>query len=585
MLNPGQQQAVRAAGHCMICACPGSGKTTVLKFRADYLLKAHPESKLLAVTFTSDAAGELEERIRGQNAKLGDRLICGTFHSLAKRQIEKAGKRVNLKAQPAAALLKAAYQEVIVDTKGYPYEDVASKVDFYKTHINHQFDSMDAHPAEQVYHRYRQLMQERGFHDFSDLLSIATKGMLLPRDHPDHIPPYPVDFLLADEFQDTDDIQFRWIEAHIDTGTRVTIVGDDDQSIYGFRFACGYQGMVNFQKITDAAQINLDTTYRCAAEILSPAAKLIACNTERLQKTLVTENKAQGQVRVLRFPDRDSEVTGLVNAIAGNGDFGNWAVLARTNSQLELVEQALQGAGIPCTRAGRTPFWELEIPALFLATLRSIANGDMAGIDGLLRRCGVDEGTLTLITRRVMPSRPGAMGRFLGEPADAYPAVVKRLIGVLPTMIEMARDPDRVDRIALGLSLFMSRNFAHSTGVKKSTLEWVDRLLVSCETMISKLQGTLKQRLLHIQRQAEGTEEESDSVRLITLHASKGLEFKHVWIVGCEAGVLPSSQAPMDEERRLFYVGMTRAKLNLFLSYQRSKDTRPSEFLAEAGLI
>lgn len=585
MLNPGQQQAVRAVGHCMICACPGSGKTTVLKFRADHLLKVNPGSRLLAVTFTSDAASELEERIRAQNPKLGDRLVSGTFHSLAKRQIERAGKRVNLKAQPAAAILRAAYGEVISNPQMYPFEDVASRVEYFKTHLGHVFGADDADPAEEVYFRYKEMMAERGFHDFSDLLSIATNGMNKPKDHPDYIPPYPVDFMLADEFQDTDDIQYRWIAAHIESGTRVTIVGDDDQSIYGFRFAAGYQGMVNFQKLTDAAQINLDTTYRCAAEILTPAAKLIAHNQERLVKALVTENKAQGQVRVLRFPDRDSEITGLVNAIAANGDFGNWAVLGRTNSQLEKVEIGLQEAGIPCTRSGRTPFWELEVPALFLSILKSIANGDMAGIDALLRRCGVTEQTLTLINGRVMPSRPGAMSRFLNEPDESYPAVVKRLVGVLPTWLGMAKDASRTDRIALGLNLFMTRNMAHTASNVKAAAERANNLLASCEIMISKLQGTLKQRLHHIQRQAEGTDEESDAVRLMTLHSSKGLEFKHVWIIGCEAGVIPSSQSPIDEERRLFYVGMTRAKLNLFLSHQRNRDAQGSPFLSEAGLV
>lgn len=585
MLNPGQQQAVRAVGHCMICACPGSGKTTVLKFRAVHLLDLNPGSRLLAVTFTSDAAGELEERIRAQNPKLGDRLISGTFHSLAKRQIERAGKRVNLKAQPAAAILKAAYKEVITNSQMYPYEDVASRVEFYKTHLGHEFGTLQADPAEEVYMRYKEMMAERGFHDFSDLLSIATKGMMKPRDHPDYIPPYPVDFLLADEFQDTDDIQYRWIAAHIEAGTRVTIVGDDDQSIYGFRFAAGYQGMVNFQKLTDAAQINLDTTYRCANEILAPAAKLIANNKERLVKTLVTENKAQGQVRVLRFPDRDSEITGLVNAIAANGDFGNWAILARTNSQLEKVELGLQEAGIPCTRSGRTPFWELELPSLFLSVLKSIAGGDMAGIDALLRRCGVSEPTLTLINGRVMPSRPGAMSRFLNEPDESYPAVVRRLIGVLPTWMGMSKDTERTDRVALGLNLFMSRNLLHTAANAKAAADRANALLSSCEVQLSKLQGTLKQRLHHIQRQAEGTDEESDAVRLMTLHSSKGLEFKHVWIIGCESGVIPSAQSPIEEERRLFYVGMTRAKLNLFLSHQRNKDAQPSPFLAEAGLV
>ena len=585
MLNHGQQQAVRAVGHCMICACPGSGKTTVLKFRADHLLNRNPGSRLLAVTFTSDAAAELEERIRSQNPSIGDRLVCGTFHSLAKRQIERAGKRVNLKAQPAAAILRAAYQEVVKRTDIYPFEDVASRVEYFKTHLGHVFGSSGADPSEEVYLRYREMMAERGYHDFSDLLSIATKGMLKLRDHPDYIPPYPVQFMLADEFQDTDDIQFRWIAAHIEQGTRVTVVGDDDQSIFGFRFAQGHAGLVAFQKLTDAVQINLDTTYRCANEILSPAARLISHNTERLPKDLVTENKAQGQVRVLRFPDRNSETMALVDAIKVNGDFGNWAVLARTNSQLEKVEQLLQEHDVPCTRSGRTPFWELDLPALYLQVLRSVGAGDMAGVDALLRRCGVDEATLTSINGRVMPSRPGALSRFLSEPDPGYAPVVKRLLGVLPTWLGMAKDADRCDRIAMGLSLFMGRNLQISASNERAALDRASRQLDTCERVFNRLEGTLRQRLHHIQRQAEGAEDESDAVRLMTLHASKGLEFKHVWIVGCEDGVVPSSQAPIDEERRLFYVGMTRAKLNLFLSYQRNKDCTHSPFLVEAGLL
>ena len=584
MLNTGQQQAVRASGHAMICACPGSGKTTVLKFRASHLLELSPSSRLLAVTFTSDAAGELEERIRSQAPKLGDRLVCGTFHSLAKRQLERAGKKVNLKAQAAAAILRSAYNEVVTQTNTYPFEEIASKVDFFKTHIDHSFGSPQNQMAEEVYLRYRELMAERGFHDFSDLLLLATRGMQKGSDHPDYVAPYKVDYVLADEFQDTDDIQFKWIAEHIKHGAKVTVVGDDDQSIFGFRFAGGYKCMTEFQRLTEAQVINLDTTYRCAAEILAPASKLIAHNTERLHKDLVTENKAQGQVRVLRFPSREAENSAMAAAILENGDFGNWAVLARTNSQLEKVESILQEVSIPCTRSGRTPFWELDVPALYLSVLKSLAAGDMAGFDQLLRRGGVDEADLTRITNRAMSSRPGSLQRFLNEPDETDSPTVKRLVNVIPDWIEMAKDPERVQRACMGLNMFMSRNM-YSSQPSKATIERNNRLLTSCEGMVAKLSGTLKQRLMHIQRQAEGTDEESDAVRLMTLHASKGLEFKHVWIVGCENGVIPSSQAPVDEERRLFYVGMTRAKLNLFLSYQRNNDSQPSEFLAQAGLI
>ena len=583
MLNQGQQQAVRASGHALICACPGAGKTTVLKFRASHLLDIDPASRLLAVTFTSDAAGELEERIRSQNPKLGDRLICGTFHSLAKRQLERAGKRINLKAQAASAILKSAYAEVVTQTNIYPFDEIASRVDYFKTHIDHTFGSPQNQMAEEVYLRYRELMAERGFHDFSDLLLLATRGMAKGSDHPDYVAPYAVDYVLADEFQDTDDIQFKWIGEHIKHGAKVTVVGDDDQSIFGFRFAGGYKCMTDFQQLTDAQVINLDTTYRCAAEILAPASKLIAYNTERLPKTLVTENKAQGQVRVLRFPDRGAENAALAAAVMENGDYGNWAVLARTNSQLEKVESILMESGVPCTRSGRTPFWELDLPSLFLSVLKSLGAGDMAGFDQLLRRGGVDEVDLTRITSRIMASRPGALQRFLNEPDDKDPSMVKRLAAVVPTWIEMSKDPARVDRVLLGLSHFIGRNVYGQAN--RATIERNNRMLTSCESSIGRLTGTLKQRLQHIQRQAEGTDEESDAVRLMTLHASKGLEFKHVWIIGCEQGVVPSSQSPVDEERRLFYVGMTRAKLNLFLSYQRNSDGQPSEFLAEAGLI
>ncbi|CAD0363343.1 hypothetical protein XP1511_21885 [Xanthomonas perforans] len=584
MLNPGQQQAVRASGHAMICACPGSGKTTVLKFRASHLLELDPASRLLAVTFTSAAAGELEERIRSQNPKLGDRLVCGTFHSLAKRQLERSGKRVNLKAQAAGAIMRSAYSEVVTQTNIYPFDEIASKVEYFKTHIDHSFGSPQNQMAEEVYLRYRELMAERGFHDFSDLLLLATRGMAKGAGHPDFVVPYKVDYMLADEFQDTDDIQFKWIAEHIKHGAKVTVVGDDDQSIFGFRFAGGYKCMTEFQQLTDAQVVNLDTTYRCAAEILAPASKLIAYNAERLHKNLVTENKAHGQVRVLRFPDRGAENTALTAAILDNGDYGNWAVLARTNSQLEKVEQILQESGIPSTRSGRTPFWELEVPALFLSVLKSLAAGDMAGFDQLLRRGGVDESDLTRITSRVMASRPGALQRFLNEPDESDSPMVKRLASVVPTWVDMAKDPSRVDRVFLGLNMFMSRNM-YGAQASRATIERNNRLLASCEGSIARLSGTLKQRLQHIQRQAEGTDEDSDAVRLMTLHASKGLEFKHVWIIGCEQGVIPSNQSPVEEERRLFYVGMTRAKLNLFLSYQRNSDAQPSEFLAEAGLI
>lgn len=578
MLNGAQTQAVRTAGNCLITACPGSGKTTVLTHRGEHLLRLHPGSKLLGVTFTSEAAKELGQRILARVPDAGNRVICGTFHSLCKRQIEQSGQRVKIVNEiQQSELVRRAFFDVAKPGDGLTLDAVTAFIETTKSSLH---PAMPSHldPRVQAYEAYQERLRLIGAYDFSDLLVIAARGVV-----DGSIAPYPVDFILADEYQDSDEVQSAWLHAHVRHGIEVCVVGDDDQSIYGWRFAQGYRALENFRRDAKASHVALNLTYRCAPAIMEASARLITHNAERITKTLQTAiTNERGDVHTVRKGTRVEEFAACENAIRQSGRPGDWGVLARTNAILNAFEE---NVAIPVNRIGGPSFWDIRGPSLYLAVCRSLTTGDMDGVDQVLRRIQLNDAQIEEMHRKYRSHEAGAVARFV---ADKDPPKSKTPLSIfrynMRQWMQMApRGGVDLKLTLTGIASFIKEHVCLYDRKRDEDEQRLDLHRVdSCAKTLKAFRGPLENRIRHLEAHDKDTQKK-DRPKVMTLHASKGLEFPHVWILGCEEGCIPSAGSPVDEERRLMYVGMTRAKSTLRLSYVNKKDP-PSRFLSEAGL-
>jgi len=583
-LTEAQTEAVRAQGHLLITACPGSGKTTVLKHRAAFLLGSTPGAILCGVTFSRESAGELDRRIRDEAGNVGVRMTCGTFHSLCKRQLDEAGKRWSAVSESRSDdLLRRAWEDTR-DKTGCSLEDAAAFVKSIKEQVNPVLPNAKEDPRILVYEGYQSRLRRTGEMDFADMLVESLRGMQDGSVRPVSTKAGPITHMLVDEFQDTDSVQLAWVLEHVRHGVQVTVVGDDDQSIYGWRGSLGFAGMETFRTRTGARHIALDRTFRCAPEILAAAARVIAHNPERVEKQLVTSSKAKGAVFKHQSSNQPSEAMAMADQVVRSGAPGQWGVLARTNRQLDRAEAALTAKGVPYRRVGGRSFWTDVVPDRFLGICRSLAHGDMAGMDDLLVGLGVEESILAKMHDICRSHEPDSLERFMCSGMNDVNGNLVKLRHWVDDWKSKLQNDD-VRGVVKGVAEAMgqdSRLFKSdapiATSVNRQTLQ-------ECTEVLANMDGDLTDRLMEIRKGAEGAQEAGeDVVHLMTLHASKGLEFDQVWILGCTQGVLPSAKSPEEEERRLFYVGMTRAKRALHLSSVVSKRAGPSVFLGEAGL-
>lgn len=564
----------------VIAACPGSGKTTVLKFRAEHLLKSEPGSRLAAVTFTKDAADSLKERIVKQYPQAAKLLDAGTFHSLCMSQLKAAGIKVNLINDGyAARMLREIISQCPHADPSTKYDDYLAAIEQWQRDVNPIVPPAESSALGFVYRKYMERKRANGVMDFGDLLREATIGMQSGK-----IAPLKVRFMLVDEFQDTDGMQLAWVLEHVKRGVDVTIVGDDDQSIYGFRGSLGYAGMMQFQEATGGQMINLDRTYRCALQVLQPAAVLIANNTARVPKRLITGSTEKGVVRVRPFEDRFAEADAAIEAILESGDPNSWGVLARTNAQLEIFESRIVNR-FPFNRKGGSSFWDLKAPSLLLSVVESIAGRNMLGISELLTMGGVSPNAINQITKEFNFEAPGALDRFCKMRLPQSGTNSRDFLSSMQDQVSQWRD------------MFQSRSQAELKlalgGIAQSILKYgkwktgdlvetQSRLSNACSS-IASLNETIDQRLRTLTQKPE--QDLGKGTSLMTLHSSKGLEFDRVWILGCDKDTIPSTRDGTDvqEERRLMYVGITRARADLTLSY--SLENGHSQFLTECGLV
>jgi superfamily I DNA/RNA helicase len=561
-LNPQQREVAETRRHCLAVAGPGAGKTKTIATKIALLL-SDPKSLVGAVTFSKDAAVEMRHRIlKLSSPDAKRRLVDGTFHSLAFKQLRKPG---GAKCDIASDGDRTGLFARVLAEHGFNWkvEEAVPVIEKIKTN----FGRVTAGTQEAVlYNAYQQALERNGKIDFQDMLRLSVAGM-----ESGEIKPYAFTDLIVDEFQDTDPLQYRWVELHAMAGAHVTVVGDDDQSIYGFRAALGFRGMESFASSFEARRVVLGSNYRCRDEILSAADRVIRNNVDRIPKRLVAERGAGGAVQSQRFDDEYADAAAAVEALQPKLAAGqSCAILARTNRILDPIESVCRSHGVNYYRASGQSVLNRPQGALMCNLLEIVQGTKHNGLDAVLAHSEMSTSDLSALHRLmgatlVQQQKKELVAIGLSEDtATAYRGFMKRL----------SEWQALTSRQAYSLAL-------------EGVLEWMlgyakgdtaIRAIQATYDVVSRLNGPFNERIEFLKR--DNNKPVEGALILTTMHSSKGLEWDHVWITRAEEGVVPDEKSPESEERRLFYVAMTRARDSLVISTIRKNPV--SRFVIES---
>jgi len=612
-LNPAQQEAVdHVHGPLLVLAGAGSGKTRVLTTRIARLIDRHgvPPDRIFAVTFTNKAAGEMKDRIGRLLARDPSGLWIGTFHSLSARLLRREAPSLGFTRQftiydedDRLSLIRRLMEQRGHSTKVFPPRAVQALISGAKNRMMppselaagvSQFDRM-AQVAADVYTAMGPALKAANAMDFDDLL---LHPLTLFREHPDRLQFYQArfSFVLVDEFQDTNRAQYQLIRL-LGAHGNVCAVGDDDQSIYGWRGA-DVRNMQEFLKDFPGAKlVRLEENYRSTQVVLDAANGVIAENTGRIGKTLTTRRRGGESVTLLAAADERDEAEWVVRELqsrsaAGDWSYGGMAVLYRTNSQSRALEEAFRRAGVPYRLVGAISFYERREVKDLLAYLRLVANpsDDEAFLRAVgVPRRGLGETSLAVLgqmalrwSKPLLDTARGAEGitdlrpnvrdafrnfaafidGLAGRAGRLAPAeVLEQLVrGIDYEAVLLAEGPEGADR------------WENVRELVASAANW-------SEEVTDEADGTPLERFLAeaaLLSSGDTVVGNEDGVTLMTLHTAKGLEWPVVVLTGLEHGLFPLTRAEespdgLEEERRLCYVGLTRAKDKLYLTWARAR--------------
>ena len=637
LLNPQQRQAVEhLGGPLLILAGAGSGKTRVITHRVGYLIQQGiAPGHILAVSFTNKAAGEMQERVAGLTGeKTASEVYLSTFHSLGadilRTDIEALGYKrpfTILDQADQISVVKDALKELKLDPKEVEPRSILSLISRAKMGFCEpdQLEGMRYHPlrpfAQRVYERYCSALRGLNAVDFDDLICLPVH---LFQDHEKVRKKWAsrFHFVMVDEYQDTNQTQLLFLDYLVKDHNNICVVGDDDQSIYGFRGAVA-ENILEFEhRFKGTRVIKLEQNYRSTSDILDAANALIAHNSMRKDKALWSA-KGEGQpIEWIECIDEREEaeyVAAEIERIKFDQGlrYRDFAILYRVNPQARPFEEALRTFNIPYTIVGGTEFFDRKEVKDFVAYLKACLNPN-------------DEVNLRRIVnvppRGIGPTLLERISEFaLAEDLPFFQALEQvsedpdKIHGIGPTaasklteLVEIlarfrlrfkeARDEGRplveVGRAFLkqiGLVEHL-RNIERNPRLARRRVENVEDVLGSIANFEQKEGGTLRGYLerITLDRSYDGDDEEDKKgVRLLTLHSSKGLEFPVVFFVGMEEGFMPHGRSSdtdegISEERRLAYVGITRAQEHLIMTsagertrYGKTEEREPSRFLDE----
>lgn len=605
-LNPEQKAGtLHFEGPILILAGAGSGKTRVLTHRIANLVTTHKvlPAQILAVTFTNKAANEMKTRLRSLLGQKADQVWAGTFHSICLRLLRRHAKLLGYSNdfvvyddQDSKGVVKAILKELGINEKKHPIQSFLRVIDFAKNNytlpeaFEREAKSIDGRLQAQVYTAYQQALLRANAMDFGDLL---VNAVLLLDKFPDIQNNYQrsVGFVLVDEFQDTNKVQYMFLSLLARLHKNLFVVGDDDQSIYSFRGA-SVENLLNFESDFPGAKvIRLEQNYRSTESILELAHAVIEKNKRRKEKKLWTEGPKGEPSNAFVANDEIEEANyvaaRIVELKAAGNSLKDIAIFYRTNAQSRALEEALISSKIPYRIFGGLKFYERKEIKDILAYARLILNEqDNQAFDRIVNTPprGIGPQTLRNVHELAATNKSSLFEASTIQAEDnnnirAFVKLIKELqsasrsltlSGLLEQIIEkseygptlkVAKDPYSQSRI---------ENLAELVAIGRS-------IELENEDASDTLRGFLDRVALTAgsddpdNKDGNAEASASDAVSLMTLHLAKGLEFKNVFLTGLEEGLLPHYRSMMDsvaveEERRLLYVGITRARQKLYLT-------------------
>jgi len=609
-MNNMQQQAVFCTeGPLLILAGAGSGKTTVLVNRIAYILQSElcKPWQILAITFTNKAAGELKERICNAVPEGGSDIWAATFHSTCARILRRYGDRIGFTSHftvygtdDQKKLVKDILKQLNYDEKMLPVKIVLNEISKAKDEMltpqemlkRAGYDNLKQSVAK-VYEIYQSRLKTADAMDFDDML---CKTVELFQKCPDILEFYQNQFkyIMVDEYQDTNKVQYKFVSMLAAKYGNICVVGDDDQSIYKFRGAT-IENILSFENTFKGAKmIRLEQNYRSTQNILNAANGVISNNTMRKGKTLWTENAVGDKIEVHTSDSERDEAQfiakTILDGVADGRKFSDFAILYRMNAQSNSIEQALSRSGIPHRVIGGRRFYDREEIRDMVAYLQVINNPhDDVRLGRIINVPKRGIGATTLEKASEIAAGLGESIYSVIKDADVYPQLsraatkLKSFVALIDGLMEAEQSGDYSLAELYNLILEHTdyekylKTEKDNPDVRIENIEELSSNIIKFEEDYAE-EASLSNFLeeISLQTDIDNYDAEADSSVMMTLHSAKGLEFPVVFIAGLEEGVFPSIATMMNpdelnEERRLAYVGITRAKEKLYITKAKSR--------------
>lgn len=609
-MNNMQQQAVFCTeGPLLILAGAGSGKTTVLVNRIAYILQSElcRPWQILAITFTNKAAGELKERICNAVPEGGSDIWAATFHSTCARILRRYGDRIGFTSHftvygtdDQKKLVKDILKQLNYDEKMLPVKRVLNEISKAKDEMltpqemlkRAGYDNLKQSVAK-VYEIYQSRLKTADAMDFDDML---CKTVELFQNCPDILEFYQNQFkyIMVDEYQDTNKVQYKFVSMLAAKYGNICVVGDDDQSIYKFRGAT-IENILSFENTFKGAKmIRLEQNYRSTQNILNAANGVISNNTMRKGKTLWTENAVGDKIEVHTSDSERDEAQfiakTILDGVADGRKFSDFAILYRMNAQSNSIEQALSRSGIPHRVIGGRRFYDREEIRDMVAYLQVINNPhDDVRLGRIINVPKRGIGATTLEKASEIAAGLGESIYSVIKDADVYPQLsraatkLKSFVALIDGLMEAEQSGDYSLAELYNLILEHTdyekylKTEKDNPDVRIENIEELSSNIIKFEEDYAE-EASLSNFLeeISLQTDIDNYDAEADSSVMMTLHSAKGLEFPVVFIAGLEEGVFPSIATMMNpdelnEERRLAYVGITRAKEKLYITKAKSR--------------
>ena len=582
---------------------------------------------VMAITFTNKAAGELKERLRRMlGSEEGDEVFASTFHSACVRILRRWAEEIGYPrsftiydTDDAQRVMKTVYKELSIDDKFLPIKAAINQMSRWKDQLVSPEQALADHARDvkstqtaRIYAAYEKKLKEAGAFDFDDLIYQTVQ---LLADHPDVREFYQnkYRYLLVDEYQDTSVAQFRLVSLLTGPERNICVVGDDDQSIYRFRGAT-IENILNFEKLYPGTKtIRLEQNYRSTSNILNAANCVIQHNTERKGKTLWTDNGEGDKVQVYTAENEQDEASHIADVIGqhlkAGGNLADHAILYRMNAQSAPIESYFTRAGIPHKIVGGQRFNDRKEVKDIHSYMSIVANPrDDVRLRRIINEPARKIGATTVDVIADLAGQQGVSMLDVISHADQYAKLSRAVMPLLKfwqiyqrlqdslatrTLDEFASDVIELTGYKAMLEADAAKGHEDAADRLQNLGQLVNNVKNYCDQHGEEatLEGYLED--IALISDIDSYNESSDQVVLMTIHSAKGLEFPYVFLIGMEEGVFPSemskySEADLEEERRLAYVGITRAKKELYISnsvtrmlYGRTQRNEPSRFLRE----